>query len=96
MTMVRVRVAALWVIAAVLLASSAWFAWSYADVTAVMYVSTDSGGNGVTITDADYRWSQFLSILPVPLLVSGILAVMMALVVHAVLWRRARTTPPGT
>jgi hypothetical protein len=90
--MTYLRVAALWAIGAALLASSAWVTWSYANFTVTLY----SDVNGVTATDADYRWSQVFSSLPVPLMVGGFFAIMMALVVHAALWRRARTTPTGT
>ena len=83
---------ALWVIALALISATALVAWGYGVSAQMRY----AGYAQEQFDQPQFAWDSVLGILAAPLLVTSLLAVMMALVAHSVLWRRARLTPSET
>ena len=80
----RLRITALWVIPVALIATGFGSAWGAAVGSAARY-------NDVSITSAlEFDWTSVAGIVAEPLILAGLLAVLVALAVHAVLWRPAR------
>jgi hypothetical protein len=77
----RLRITALWVIPLALVAAGFAAAWAAAVGAAERY-------NNMTISSvAEFDWASLASAIAEPLLLTGFVAVLVALAVHALLWR---------
>ena len=82
----RLGLTALWAAAIIFLFSSAAAALRYATLVAENF--TDSSG-----LDAEFwRWLNVINTAITPLLIAALLTAIIAILVHATLWRRKRVT----
>ena len=79
---VRARVAALWVITAALIAGGFAASWGAAVGAAERYFLFSTG----PMVEPDIDWTSMFGAAASPLLVSGLIAVLVTLAVHAYLW----------
>lgn len=85
----RLRVALLWSLVAVLIGGGFAASWVAAVGTAERF-SQFSGG---PMTESEIDWTSIFGAVAAPLLTSGLIAALMTLAVHAVLWPATRREP---
>lgn len=84
----RRGVLALWGSAAILVVASGAAMLNYAS-----RMAESMSGQGV-YTQIDWQWASAVSLLISPLFMAALITVLLALIAHATLWRRAHVTQP--
>ena len=84
----RVRLGTLWATAGALIVASLVATYQYAEFN--IGLQRQQAG---AFDESGWRWMNVLSQTSMPLLTSGLLVALVALVVHAVLWHRRQATP---
>lgn len=79
----RLRLAVLWAVGPLLVAGGLAASWAYAVGSAERFATFPTG----PIPEPEINWAVMLNSLVLPLLIAGTLAVLVAIVTQAVLWR---------
>ena len=85
----RVRLGVLWVLAVALISAALAATYFYG----VMLQANLQDQQASVSDQSGWRWMNALILVASPLLTSGLLVALVALVVHAVLWHRRQATP---
>jgi hypothetical protein len=84
----RVTLGTLWAMAGALIVASLVVMYQYAEITIGLRRQ-----QAAEFDESPWQLAQALYLAFMPLMASGLLVALVALVVHAVLWRRRHTTP---